>query len=218
MRGVRRWWVAVGGLALLLAGCATVSIDEQRVVQGRVTDDTGKPVPNTPVVLVGRYLDYQILKFSYKELNRQELRTTTGKDGLYEVKFFPPTLGNNFYIFFYDKTGFNSVKYVQPETRELTDLLKKNRELTVNEILRLQPGWAEVERQAKFYGENSEKAKVLLQHGLPEKRDEAKPGTQDLEVWWYYKAGVSYWFGGDKLVRTQQFTPMPGGAPESPPK
>ena len=218
MRGVRRWWVAVGGLALLLAGCATVSIDEQRVVQGRVTDDTGKPVPNTPVVLVGRYLDYQILKFSYKELHRQELRTTTGKDGLYEVKFFPPTLGNNFYIFFYDKTGFNSVKYVQPETRELTDLLKKNRELTVNEILRLQPGWAEVERQAKFYGENSEKAKVLLQHGLPEKRDEAKPGTQDLEVWWYYKAGVSYWFGGDKLVRTQQFTPMPGGAPESPPK
>jgi hypothetical protein len=217
MHGLRRWVAAIG-LALVLAGCATVNIDEQRLVQGRVTDDTGKPVPNTPVVLIGRYLDFEILKMSYKELHRQELRTTTDKDGLYQVQFFPPTLGNNFYIFFYDKTGFNGVKYVQPETREITDLLKKNRDLTVNEVLRLQPGWAEVERQAKFYGENSEKAQILLQNGLPEKRDEARPGSQDLEVWWYYKAGVSYWFGGDKLVRTQQFTPMPGGAPWSPPK
>jgi hypothetical protein len=210
--------VAAGGLVLLLAGCATVSIDQQRTVQGRVTDSSGKPVPDTPVVLVGRYLDFQILKLKYQELHRQELRTTTDKDGLYQVQFFPPTLGNNFYIFFYDKTGFNSVKYVQPESREITDLLKNNQALTVNEILRLQPGWAEVERQAKFYGENSEKAKVLLQHGLPERRDEPKPGTQEFEVWWYYKAGVSYWFSGDKLVRTQQFAPMPGGGPWSPPK
>ena len=210
--------MAADNLFLVITGCTTVNIDKQRVVQGHVTDSNGKPVPNTPVVLVGRYLDYEILKFKYQELHRQELRATTDKDGLYQLQFFPPTLGNNFYIFFYDKTGFNSVRYVQPETREITDLLKKNRDLTVNEILQLQPGWAEVERQAKFYGENSEKAKVLLQHGLPDKRDEPKPGSQELEVWWYYKAGVSYWFSGDKLARTQTFTPMPGGAPWTPPK
>jgi hypothetical protein len=29
---------------------------------------------------------------------------------------------------------------------------------------------------------------------------------------------VSYWFSGEKLVRTQQFTPMGGAAPWSPPK
>jgi len=217
MRGVRRL-MAAGGLALLLAGCATANIEQRRLIQGRVTDETGRPVPSTPVVLVGRYLDYDVLSFKYRELNRQEQRTTTDRDGQYKLEFFPPALGNNFYIFFYDKTGFDSVRYLPPETREITDLLDNNRDLTVNEVLRLQPGWAEVERQARFYGENTDKSKVLLQHGLPEKRDDPKPGSQDLEVWWYYKDGISYWFSGDKLVRSQQFAPMPGGAPWSPPK
>ena len=212
MHGLRRM-MAAGGLALLLAGCATVTIEERRVVQGRVTDEIGRPVPNSPVVLVGRYLDFETLRMQYKELNRQEFRATTDVDGLYKLEFFPPNLGNNFYIFFYDRTGFNGVKYVQPEPREITELLQKNRDLTVNEVLRLQAGWAEVERQAKFFGENSEKAKVLLQHGLPEKRDEPKPGSQELEVWWYYRVGLSYWFSGEKLVRTQQFAPMPGAVP-----
>jgi hypothetical protein len=215
MHGFKRV-MAAGGLLLLLAGCAAENIEERRLVQGRVTDEIGRPVSSSPVVLVGRYLDFDFLRMQYKELNRQETRTTTNADGLYQLQFFPPNLGNNFYIFFYDRTGFNGVKYVQPEPREITELLKKNRDLTVNEVLRLQPGWAEVERQAKFYGENSEKAKVLLQHGLPEKRDEPKPGSEELEVWWYYRIGLSYWFSGDKLVRAQQFAPMPGAVP--PPK
>lgn len=51
MRGMKTM-AAAGMLAILLAGCATVKINEVRVVAGRVTDESGQAVVNTPVVIV----------------------------------------------------------------------------------------------------------------------------------------------------------------------
>lgn len=205
--------IAVAGfLVLTLTGCATVEIRQARVVGGRVTDESGRPVSASPVVIVGRSLDLATTQFKYVERARQELRTATDAQGRFRLEFVPASLGNNFFLFFYDRTGFDGVKYRRPEPLDITHLLRRDGEITVNQVLRFAAAWPEVERQVDFYGADSERGKILRIFGLPEKREPAGPGG-DSEVWWYYADGVSYWFTGGKLTSTQEFPPIPTGSP-----
>jgi hypothetical protein len=217
-----RGLVVAGILGFLLVGCATVEIREVRVVTGQVTDTSGQPVGNSPVLIVGRSLDLVYKRFEYEERDRREARTTTDTQGRYRIEFVPATLGNNFYIFFYDKTGLDQVKYRRPEPLEITDKLKsplfgRDKPLTINQVLQFSATWPEVERQMAFYGSGSEQAEILRRHGLPEKRETSGAGEQASEVWWYYADGVSYWFTGGKLTRKHEFTPIPGAAPAAAP-
>lgn len=205
--------MAVGGvLALLLAGCATVEIRQARVVTGQITNESGQPVADTPVVVMGRTLDLVTTRMEYQEHGRKEVRTTTDAQGRYRLEFVPVTLGNNFYLFFYDKTGFDGVKYLRPEPLEITSLLKRDTDIRVNQALRFAPAWPEVERQMAFYGRDSEQGRILRKFGLPEKREQLGGGG-DSQVWWYYADGVSYWFTGGKLTKTQEFRPIPVAPP-----
>jgi hypothetical protein len=212
MFGSRRL-VMAGVLGFLLFGCATVEIRETRVVTGRVTDESGQPVAGTPVVVVGRSLALETTRLAYEESVRHETRAVTDAQGQYRVEFVPANLGNNFYLFFYDKTGFDRVKYRQPEPLDVTSLLDRGRTVIVNQVLRFQPSWPEVQRQIAYYGEDSEKGKILRRYGLPEKRETSGTGDTASDVWWYYTYGMSYWFTGDKLMRTHEFTPLPGATP-----
>ena len=60
-------------VAVTVAACATVQIAEQRVISGRITDQQGRPVPETPVLVVGRKLDLN-MKLEYQELDRRQLK------------------------------------------------------------------------------------------------------------------------------------------------
>jgi len=202
-----------GILGFLLFGCATVDVRETRVVTGRVTDESGQPVASTPVVVVGRSLALVTTRLEYEEGGRQETRAVTDVQGQYRIEFVPANLGNNFYLFFYDKTGFDRVKYRQPEPLDITSLLDRDRTVLVNQVLRFQASWSEVQRQIAYYGADSEKGKILRRYGLPEKRETSGTGDTASDVWWYYAYGVSYWFTGDKLARTHEFTPIPGVTP-----
>jgi hypothetical protein len=208
-----RTLVAAWIVGMVLAGCATVEIRQTRVVTGQVTDESGRPVANSPVVIVGRTLDLVTRRMEYEERERQEVRGRTDAEGRYRIELVPAAVGNNFYIFFYDKTGFDRVRYRPPEPLDITQLLDRERTLIVNQVLRFHPAWTEVERQIAFYGAESEKGRILRKHGLPEKRETSGPGDAAAEVWWYYADGVSYWFTGEKLTRTHEFTPIPGAAP-----
>lgn len=212
MRGMKSM-AAAGMLAFLLAGCATVEIRESRVVTGRVTDESGQPVANTPVVIVGRSLALVTTRMEYEESGRQETRTATDAQGQYRIEFVPASLGNNFYLFFYGKSGFDRVQYRRPDPLDITDLLGRNRTVIVNQVLQFQPSWAEVQRQIAYYGADSDRGKILRRYGLPEKRETSGTGDAAADVWWYYADGVSYWFTGDRLTRTHEFTPIPGAAP-----
>lgn len=200
-------------VGVVLAGCATVEIRQTRVVTGQVTDESGRPVANAPVVIVGRTLDLVTRRMEYEERERQEVRGRTDAEGRYRIELVPAAVGNNFFIFFYDKTGFDRVKYRRPEPLDITQLLERDRTLIINQVLRFHPAWTEVERQIAFYGPDSERGQILRKHGLPEKREGSRTAEGDTEVWWYYTDGVSYWFTGEKLMRTHEFTPIPGAAP-----
>ena len=210
--GEPRGVVMAGLLGLLLAGCATVDIWGSRVVTGQVTDQSGQPVADSPVLIVARSLDLVKTRMEYVEEGRQEVRATTDAQGHYRIEFVPAKVGNNFTLFFYDKTGFDRVKYQAPESEDITSLLKQE-QVVVNHVLQFQVAWPEVERQVVFYGPDSDKGKILRKHGLPDKREAAGTGDPASEVWWYYADGVSYWFTGDTLARTHEFPPIPGASP-----
>jgi len=181
-----------------LAACATVEIRETRLVEGRITNDAGEPVANSPVVLVGRSLTLAAARLEYKEHGQEEARTVTDASGRYRLEVIPSTLGNNFYLFFYDRMGFDAVRYRIPEPIEITDLLRRQERLVINQVLLPSVTWPEVARQIAFFGEDSDRGRILRRHGLPEKR-ESSPAL-DAEIWRYETQGITYWFNGDRLV------------------
>jgi hypothetical protein len=205
--------LAIAILVGVAAGCATVDIRETRIITGQVTDESGQPVADNPVLVVARDLYFSKLRIQYEEQSRHEARAVTDAQGRYRVEFTPVSLGNNFFLFFYDVTGFDRIKFRRPEPLDITERLGRNKTLTVNHVLRLQPSWPEVARQIAYYGPQSDRSRVLRQHGLPDKRDVPAGSGADPEVWWYYTDGVNYWFVGDRLTRATQFPPMQQPAP-----
>ena len=212
----RTKWVGLRLIALILAGCATAQIAEQRVVSGRITDQQGRPVPGTPVLVVGRQLDFTT-KFDYAELDRQGLKVLTADYGWYRAEFIPSELGNNLYLFFYAEKGFDSVRFQKPEGIDITKRLKEGRELRLDQVLLDHPQWKEVQRQIVQFGTDSARGKVLRQLGLPERIDRGA-GDRSTETWWYYSKGISYRFAGSTLGGSHTFPPIRGVLPLPPTK
>lgn len=203
---------AILAMAVLVgaaAACATVSVRETRVVTGQVRDESGAPVAGNPVLVVARSLELSTLRLEYDERGRREVRTATDAQGRFRIEFAPADLGNNFYLFFYDATGFDRIKYRRPEPLDITERLTRGPTVTVNHVLQFDPSWAEVARQMAHFGPQSDRSRILRQHGLPDKRDVPTGSGGEPEVWWYYADGVNYWFVGDRLARSSQFPPMP---------
>lgn len=196
---------------VVLAGCATVEIAEQRVITGRITDQQGRPVPGTPVLVVGRKLDLN-MKFDYKELDRRQLKVLTDHEGRYKIEFSPRSLGNNFYLFFYAEEGFDGVRFLKPESIDVTGRLNEKWELTFDQVLLDHPKWKEVQQKIATYGADSMRGKVLRQVGLPE-RIERGVGDPPAETWWYYSKGISYRFAGPAIEGSYTFAPIRGVLP-----
>jgi hypothetical protein len=198
-------------VAVTLAACATVQIAEHRVITGRITDQQGRPVPGTPVLVVGRRLDLD-MKFDYKEMDRRQLKVLSDGEGRYRAELIPKELGNNFYLFFYAEDGFDGVRFQKPDSIDITSRLREGRELKFDQVLLDHPKWKEVQQQIALYGADSMRGKVLRQLGLPERIDRGV-GDQPAETWWYYAKGISYRFAGPAIEGSYTFKPIRGVLP-----
>lgn len=205
MRIARR--VCLGIVILLMVGCATINPDWPRAITGRVTDESGQAVAQNPVVVVARTATFDPMRLAYETAGRQEARGITDADGRYRVEFVPARLGNNFYLFFYDQVGFDRVKYKTPEPQDVTGLVERERAPIVNQVLEYNLTWPEVQRQMAFYGADSDRAKILRKHGLPDKREQPAGAGPNEEVWLYSADGVSYRFTGNVLTSTTRLPP-----------
>lgn len=211
-----RWGMGIGWAALLClvfvtVGCATAQIAERRVVSGRITDQQGRPMPGTPVLVVGRQLELTA-KLDYVELSRRALKVLTADDGWYRVEFVPDEFGNNLYLFFYAEEGFDGIRFQKPEGIDITRRLKEERVLRLDQVLHDHPHWKEVQRKIAQFGADSAKGKALRQLGLPERIDRVA-GDQATKTWWYYASGVSYRFVGPALEGSYTFQPIQGVLP-----
>ncbi len=196
---------------LIGAGCATAQIAEQRAISGRITDQQGRPVAGTPVMVVGRTLDLD-MKLEYKEVDRRELKVLTDRDGRYRAEFIPSSLGNNLYLFFYAGEGFDGVRFQKPDGIDITSRLKEGRDLNLDQVLLDHPKWKEVQQKIAQYGADSMRGKVLRQLGLPERVDRGV-GEQPTETWWYFSKGISYRFAGPAIEGSYTFPPIRGVLP-----
>ena len=203
--------IALLVVAVILSGCATARIEERRVITGRITDQQDRPVPGTPVLVVGRKLDLD-MKFQYKELDRRELKVLTDHDGRYRIEFIPGDLGNNLYLFLYAEEGFDGVRFEKPDGIDITGRLKEVGEVKLDQTLVDHPKWKEVQQKIAQYGANSMRGKVLRQLGLPE-RIERGIGDQPTETWWYFTKGISYRFAGPAMEGSFTFQPIRGVLP-----
>jgi hypothetical protein len=202
--------VVVALAGAILCGCATAEIREGRVVRGRIVDDAGRPVADTPVTVVGETLSFEAARMGYRVEGRRDLVARTDVQGQYRIEFTPADLGNNIYLFFYGAEGFDAVRYRKSEGLNLTDQLKTQRELRFDQVLRPNPDWPEVQRLMAEYGADSPRGQVLRTHGLPEKREPFTLEGQAGETWWYYALGVSYRFVGATLQGRSAFEPATG--------
>ena len=196
------------GVLMVLAGCATARVAERRVITGRVTDAEGRPVAGTPVLLVGRDLGFALFTLGYEEMGRREARVLTDERGEYRIEVVPGQLGNNLYLFFYDREGFDHVRYDRPEPVDLTKRLKDEPHVVINQTLRSHPDWPEVVRLRQEYGPDSHRGRILRQMGLPERREATQSGGDLVEQWHYFSRGVTYVLRNGELSGTHQFEPI----------
>ncbi|MCI0371610.1 MAG: carboxypeptidase-like regulatory domain-containing protein [candidate division NC10 bacterium] len=196
------------GMLVVLAGCATARVAERRVITGRVTDAEARPVAGTPVLLVGRDLGLALFQLGYEELGRREARVLTDERGEYRLEVVPGHLGNNLYLFFYDRDGFDHVRYARPEPVDFTKRLKEEPQIVVNQVLRSHPDWPEVVRLRQEYGPDSHRGRILRQMGLPERREATQSGGDLVEQWHYFSRGVTYVLRNGELSGTHQFEPI----------
>jgi len=196
------------GVLVVLAGCATARVAERRVITGRVTDAEARPVAGTPVLLVGRDLGLALFQLGYEELGRREARVLTDERGEYRLEVVPGQLGNNLYLFFYDRDGFDHVRYARPEPVDFTKRLKEEPQIVVNQVLRSHPDWPEVVRLRQEYGPDSHRGRILRQMGLPERREATQSGGDLMEQWHYFSRGVTYVLRNGELSGTHQFEPI----------
>ena len=209
--GQRMRWIGLLIVILSVAGCATVQIREHRIITGRITDQQGRPVPETPVLVVGRKLDLN-LKLEYQELDRKQLKVLTDREGRYRAEFIPEQLGNNLYLFFYAEEGFDAVRFQKPDSIDITSRLGEGKELKFDQMLLDHPKWREVQQKIALYGADSMRGKVLRQLGLPERIDRGV-GDPPTETWWYYAKGISYRFLGPAIEGSYTFKPIRGVLP-----
>jgi hypothetical protein len=203
-----RRFIFSAAVLVLLAGCATVRVAERRVITGRVTDAEGRPVAGTPVLLVGRELGFDVFALGYEETGRREARALTDERGEYRIEVVPAELGNNLYLFFYDREAFDAVRYARPEPVDVTRTLRETRELVINQTLRTHPDWAEVARLRVEYGPDSHRGRILRQMGLPERREATRTGADLVEQWHYFSRGITYVIRNGELSGTHQFEPI----------
>lgn len=196
------------GVLMVLAGCATARVAERRVITGRVTDTEGRPVAATPVLLVGRDLGFALFTLGYEEMGRREARVLTDERGEYRIEVVPGQLGNNLYLFFYDREGFDHVRYARPAPVDLTKPLKDEPRVVINQTLRTHPDWLEVVRLRQEYGPDSHRGRILRQMGLPERREATQSGGDLVEQWHYFSRGITYVLRNGALSGTHQFEPI----------
>lgn len=196
------------GVLMVLAGCATARVAERRVITGRVTDTEGRPVAATPVLLVGRDLGFALFTLGYEEMGRREARVLTDERGEYRIEVVPGQLGNNLYLFFYDREGFDHVRYARPAPADLTKPLKDEPHVVINQTLRTHPDWLEVVRLRQEYGPDSHRGRILRQMGLPERREATQSGSDLVEQWHYFSRGITYVLRNGALSGTHQFEPI----------
>ena len=195
--------------ALCLAGGsgAEAAPATEIVIRGTVKDQAGGPMKEYPVRLIKTKTILNLLHFSTGSQQQEQARTLTDALGAYELRLVPDPKYDYFYLRFYDPKSFDPVRYGVPGDVDVTRRLKTGPEVVVDQVIRDHPGWGTVEAMLREFGGDSNRSRILLSLGLPERR-ETFAGSPGRENWWYYAKGVCYQLQSDEILKVRRYDPV----------
>ena len=193
--GACLWLVAAGW------GFSAAAADAPIAVRGVVTDAAGEAVPGQTVRLLKsrKYVSMSGMKSTDQDV--EETRGATDGHGFFEFSDVPDSSFPSYVLRFYDPQTFDSVKFVLPDDRDISRILKKGKTVQVAVVLEYAPHWTEVKSLIDKVGPGSQVGQVLRALGLPGHREPQEGGR---ELWTYAQAGVAYVVDGPRVLETRQ--------------
>lgn len=185
-------------------------VERHLVVQGQVLGPDGKGMAGWPVALIGtqRYLEFKQRTAGGNIAT--VARSVTDGAGFFSMDVPRGHKYQFWFLRYSDPAHLDTVKYVAPPDQEITAMVRGGRVAMVQATIRFHPQWRELEQLvAASGGPSSEKGRILLTIGLPEKRttgSTAEPGVD--EEWWYFTKGVVYSFRGSEPASMRKFEPV----------
>jgi hypothetical protein len=183
------------------------------VLRGVVTDEAGAPLGGYPVRLIQTKTILNVLRFTTDSQQLESARTATDEQGRYELRFARDPGYDYYYLRFYDPKTFDPVRFRVPADVDVTRRVKQGTEIEVDGRIPAHPDWPRVRELAAEFGSDSNRGRILLALGLPERR-EVRTGAEGRESWWYYAKGICYQLQGDDVLKVRRYDPVlpPGGA------
>ncbi len=183
----------------------------QVTVQGRVTDEKGRGIPDVPVRLLQSRRDFLVLEWTIEDRLKDRLVARTDRHGFFETKVSLDPEYRSIWLRFYDPETFDAVRYGVPEDRDISKRARQGRPVFESVVLLDDPGWQAVRQLIEQLGRGTPQAKVVRQIGVPDRRDEVE-GT---ERFWYEEQGVVYRFRDGQFIGQQPWDPeSQGGSPK----
>ncbi len=181
------------------------------VIRGAVVNESGYPVPNTPVRLISQRVEENLQAPTPSILDRKVIETRTDSKGLYEIVALIDSYYNSYVLSFYSEGQFDSILYTVPPDEDISNAVfnEETTEITVNRTLTYNPQWPEIKAKIEELGANSDQGRILRLRGMPDKVENftVQKGEQG-ELWWYYSKGFCYRFLRGRLDKLFNFTPM----------
>jgi hypothetical protein len=184
------------------------------IITGIVKDEAGEPLSRMPVLLLLERVRSRGKGNPPEILEERTISTTSDKDGFYRLAAVIEPSFNRILLRFYSNQGFDKVRYQLPEDKNITRMVRRNREFRLDRVIKENPLWEEVKARIARYGYQSSKGKVLRTRGIPDKVEKGRRGRY--ELWWYYEDGVCYRFLEETLDRIFKFNPIKKEGPVKP--
>jgi hypothetical protein len=196
------------------ATTAEAARPEKVIIRGQVRDTSGQGVSRVPVRVIATRRVVKFLKVESKPVQAELAATLTDATGFYEIQVPRDRDFDDFYLRFYDRQGFDAVKYAVPPDVDITRIIRKGRVEVLDQNLEFAPGWDAVSRLVGLYGEGSPRGEIVRQLGVPDRTERvAAPAGGERETWWYDAAGVAYVLEDGRVIERTEFEPHQESTP-----
>lgn len=177
------------------------------LIRGTVKDAEGTLLADYPVRLIKAKTILNLFRLSTASQQLEEARTQTDSEGRFEIRRVRDPKYDYFYLRFYDPKSFDPVRYRVPADLDITRRVKEGKEVVVDQIIEAHPDWPRVKQLVSEFGAESNRGRILLSLGLPERR-ETFANDPGRESWWYYAKGLCYQLRADDVLRVRRYDPV----------
>jgi hypothetical protein len=174
-------------------------------IEGQVFDDAGAAVAGVPVRLLMTRRLVTLTDLSLRDEFAEGPSTRTDDAGFFRIDLRPDPDFDYYYLRFYDRTGFDAVRYALPADEDVTAAVRAGRPIIVQRRLVDAPNWPAVVRELeRVGGSGSARGRILRVLGLP---DQVVPRGGGVTEWRYERARVRYLIQDGEVVERASLAP-----------